>query len=262
MKKIIFGFPILILIVAFIIRIVSADAVSTEDHSSFFDPIEEHKSITLHYTGFTVSYNPETRQPDWVSYILTAEQVEQTKHMPKIPRYFMPDPNLDLPQATNEDYKNSGWVRGHMARRQDMKWSEQAVRESDYFTNICSQDEVMNNGVWHQIENLVRRIAVQYDSVHVICGPIFTDTLNGYIGPNQIPVPDYFFKTLLIKDNYGYHTIAFLCPNNKSSQTMLEVVCTVNKVESISKIDVYSYLPNDLEEKVESDLDIVIWKIL
>gem|GEM_PF-4581391 len=27
--------------------------------------------------------------------------------------------------------------------------------------------------------------------------PIFTDTANGYIGPNSIPVPDYFFKMLL-----------------------------------------------------------------
>ena len=144
MKKIIFGFPILILIVAFIIRIVLADAVSIEDHSSSSDMIEEPTSTTLHYTGFTVSYNPSTRQPDWVSYTLTAEEAEATKHTPKIPRYFMPDPNLDLPQATNEDYSGSGWVKGHMARRQDMKWSEQAVLESDYFTNICPQNKNFN----------------------------------------------------------------------------------------------------------------------
>jgi DNA/RNA endonuclease G (NUC1) len=71
---------------------------------SFKENHSASSSTLLHYFAFTVSYNPETLQPDWVSYTLTAEQVELTKHTPKIPRCFMPDPNLDLPQATNEDY--------------------------------------------------------------------------------------------------------------------------------------------------------------
>ena len=97
----------------------------------------------LVYTGFTVQYNPATRQPDWADYTLTAEHVEMSNNTPKVSRYFMPDPKLSLPQATPADYNKSGWVRGHMARRQDMKWSEQAVKESDYFTNICPQNDVM-----------------------------------------------------------------------------------------------------------------------
>lgn len=220
---------------------------------------QQKSSVIIKYTGFTVKYNPNTRQPDWADYTLTAEHVELSNNTPKVSRYFMPDPKLSLPQATPADYSKSGWVRGHMARRQDMKWSEQAVRESDYFTNICPQNEVMNNGVWHQIENLVRRIATQYDSVHVICGPIFINNTNGYIGPNHIPVPDYFFKTLLVKDAAGYHAIAFLCPNNDNPLTIKEAACTVDKVESMSKIDVYSYLPNSVEVVVESRMETALW---
>ena len=99
--------------------------------------------VVLKYTGFTVQYNPATRQPDWADYTLTADHVEMSNNTPKVSRYFMPDPKLSLPQATPADYNKSGWVRGHMARRQDMKWSEQAVKESDYFTNICPQNDVM-----------------------------------------------------------------------------------------------------------------------
>lgn len=220
---------------------------------------QQKSSVIIKYTGFTVKYNPNTRQPDWADYTLTAEQVEMSNNTPKVSRYFMPDPNLSLPQATPADYSKSGWVRGHMARRQDMKWSEQAVRESDYYTNICPQNEVMNNGVWHQIENLVRRIATRYDSVHVICGPIFINNTNGHIGPYHIPVPDYFFKTLLIKDAAGYHAIAFLCPNNDNPLTIKEAACTVDKVESMSKIDVYSYLPNNVEVVVESRMETALW---
>lgn len=209
-------------------------------------------SILLQYTAFTVSYNPSTRQPDWVSYTLTAEEVEATKHTPKIPRNFMPDPNLDFPQATNEDYSGSGWVRGHMARRQDMKWSEQAVKESDYFTNICPQNKEMNNGVWHQIENLARKLAVRYDSVMIVCGPIFTSTQPRFFGVNNIPVPDSFFKAFLIPDGTEYHTLAFLCPNCSEQISMAMTVCCVDDVETASGIDLFRFLDDEIEDAVES----------
>jgi len=222
---------------------------------------QNSRPVIIKYTGFTVQYNPDNKQPDWVEYTLTAEQVELSDNTPKVPRYFMPDPNLSLPQAIPADYKNSGWVRGHMARRQDMKWSEKAVKESDYFTNICPQNGVMNNGVWHQIENLVRRIAIRYDSVHVICGPIFTSDVYGYIGPNRLPVPDYFFKTLLIKDTYGYHAIAFICTNDDKFQSIKDAACMVDSVEKISKINLYTYLPDNIESFVESSYNLKLWDL-
>ena len=232
-----------------------------------YEPIKQDaetsivKDTVLHYAGFTTQYNPATLQPDWVMYTLTAQQVEMTKHTPKVDRDFQPDPYLKLPQASNDDYRNSGWVRGHMARRQDMKWSKQSVRESDYFTNICPQNKEMNNGVWLQIEDKVRKIAEEYDSVVVVCGPIFTNPDTLYIGPNRVAVPDYFFKTLLIKDVKGYHAIAFLCPNNGSPLSIDATVHTVDEVESISKIDVYAYLPDKIEEAVECTLDLQFWGI-
>ena len=220
---------------------------------------KRQRSTIIHYTGFMVSYNPDTRQPDWVSYTLTAEQVEQTKHTPKFPRYFMPDPNLNLPQATNEDYSGSGWVRGHMARRQDMKWSEQAVKESDYFTNICPQNKEMNNGVWHQIENLVRQLAVRYDSVQIVCGPIFVSNTPETIGSNRVRIPDSFFKAFLIKHQDAYHTIAFICPNNPDSVTIVGTAQSVNSVESFTGYDFFSFLDDGIEEDVEDEVEVGLW---
>lgn len=218
----------------------------------------------LHYTGFTIQYNSSNRQPDWVEYTLTSEQVRATENTPKVPHHFMQDPILTLPQASDEDYKGAhkqyGLSKGHMARHQDMKWSPQAVMESDYYTNICPQHEKLNTKLWKRIENLVRDLAAQYDSVHVICGPIFTDHSNGYIGPNRLPVPDYFFKTLLINDAAGYHAIAFLCPNCDNNFDIEDVACTVDKVESMSKIDVFSYLPDKIESSVESYYDLKKWE--
>ena len=245
---------------------LSSCASPNRQHLSTDSQIQQEKnrekrqrSTIIHYTGFSVSYNPETRQPDWVSYMLTAEQVEQTKHTPKISRYFMPDPYLDLPQATNEDYSSSGWVRGHMARRQDMKWSEHAVKESDYFTNSCPQNKEMNNGVWHQIENLARQLAVRYDSVQIVCGPIFVSKTPETIGPNQVWIPNSFFKAFLIKHQDAYHTIAFICPNNPDSVTIVGTAQSVNSVESFTGYDFFSFLDDGIEEDVEDEVEVGLW---
>lgn len=226
---------------------------------SFKENHSASSSTLLHYFAFTVSYNPSTRQPDWVSYTLTADEVEATKHTPKIPRCFMPDPNLSLPQATNEDYSGSGWVRGHMARRQDMKWSEQAVKESDYFTNICPQNKEMNNGVWHQIENLARKLAVRYDSVQIVCGPIFVSNTPETIGPNRVWIPDSFFKAFLIKHQDAYHTIAFICPNSPDSVTIAGTARSVNAVEAFTGYDFFGFMDDGVEETIENEVEVGRW---
>lgn len=243
-------------------------ACTTLALTSCYRPLQQANAVSLlptqellSYTGFTVLYNPQTRQPKMVEYTLTAEQVYATENTPDIPRHFMPDPELDLPQASSDDYKGSGWSRGHMARRQDMKWSAQAIQESDFYTNICPQHEKLNTKLWNRIEDKVRLLAKEYDSVHVVCGPIFTDTANGFIGPHRLPVPDFFFKTLLIKDSSGYHAIAFICPNGDSGIKVKDVACTVDKVEQLAKTEAYSYLPDKTEAAVESRFDLWKWRI-
>ena len=257
-----------IIILAFIIRITNGDNGTDEDVGRISPFVSDEISQSprsgsgvsskklIRYEGFTVLYNTSTRQPVWVDYTLTKWQVAATDASPKIPHRFKPDPDLSIPQASNDDYrginKQYGLSRGHMARHQDMKWSVQAAQESDYYTNICPQHEKLNNGLWKKIENRVRDLAMAYDSVHIVCGPIFVDTSYGFIGPNHIPVPDYFFKTLLVKDASGYHAIAFICPNCGTGFSIEDVRCTVDYVEAMTKLDFYSYLPDKLEEYVES----------
>ena len=218
-------------------------------------------SVIINYLGFKVFYKAKILQPVWVEYTMTAEQVEKTKHTPKIPRHYSPDPDLPLPQATDYDYKGSGWTRGHMAKRQDLKWSEQAVRESDYFTNICPQNSGLNNGVWDEVEKNARSIATQYDSIRIVCGPIFTDTINGYIGDSHIPVPDYFFKVLLVYHNNQYNAIAYVFPNSSELLTLSEATKSVNQVEELTRIDFFSYLDDSIEEEIEDVVDMSVWEI-
>lgn len=70
--------------------------------------------------------------------------------------------------------------------------------------------------------------------------------------------PDYFFKTLLIRDGKGYHTIAFLCPNNDKPITIKEAACTADKVELLTKSDFYSFLPDNSETVIESQIEMTL----
>lgn len=222
--------------------------------------IENKNDLTLiQYKGFFVKYNDSTRQPEWVSYTLTAEEVAATENTPNIPHKFMEDPNCHLSQASVEDYRRSGWTRGHMARHMDMKWNTEAAQESDYMTNICPQNKKMNGGIWLKIENIARKLAIKYDSVNIVCGPIFTDTVNGTIGRSNIPVPDYFFKTFLVHYKGQYHSIAFICPNESGHAIPSEVVTTVNQVEALIRTNLYSHMDDAIEETVEDELIPYYW---
>ena len=150
-----------------------------------------------------MSYNPEWKIPNWVAYELTDEMVAGT-----VPRYdrFQPDPNLPRHlSADNDDYRRSGYDRGHMVPAGDMKWSEQAMKESFYFTNICPQNNNLNAGVWNSLEQQVRGLARRKGSIYVVCGPIVNDSTQT-IGANRVVIPDAFYKTLLQNDKGEWHS--------------------------------------------------------
>ena len=92
----------------------------------------------IEYEGFTVSYNSQWRIPNWVAYELTAEETDGPYS--RKGKDFMADPTTSVLQADAYDYKGSGWSRGHMAPAADFKWSDKAMTESFYYTNICPQD--------------------------------------------------------------------------------------------------------------------------
>lgn len=90
------------------------------------------------HKGYIVSYNADWKIPNWVAYELTDTEVAGEEPRAK---KFVPDPMVPkYESATTDDYKNSGWDRGHMAPAADMKWHPQAMKESFYLSNVCPQN--------------------------------------------------------------------------------------------------------------------------
>ena len=210
------------------------------------------------HKGYTVSYNYDWKIPNWVAYELTDEEVEG-----EVPRYdrFKPDPMVpENATAYTEDYKYSGYDRGHMAPAADMKWDEQVMRESFYLSNICPQNPNLNGGVWKDLEEQVRDLASQKGRIFVVCGPIVNDA-NETIGANKVVVPQAFYKVLLQEDEEGLHAIGFIYENKSGRRPMSTYARTVDEVEEMTNINFFPSLPDNIERKIESDIDFSRWTI-
>lgn len=209
------------------------------------------EDIVVH-TGYTASYNHLTLTPDWVAWELTAaEAAGQIDGQYS----FSWDPDVARPKATREDYSHSGWDKGHMAPRADMKWSHKALEESYYFTNICPQDHEMNSQAWRKIEELTRRLARRYGSVLVVCGPIYDSVERKHIGPNCVHVPDRFYKALAVRVGEEWQTVAFLVDNNRQSRSPRTYAVTVDSVEVILQRNLFP----QLEERAEMEYNWNTW---
>ncbi len=199
--------------------------------------------------GFAVSFNPNTKLPNWVAYELTADETDGPWARKGL--RFVQDPDCPLRQADNEDYRNSGYARGHLAPAGDMKWDSLAMVESFYFTNCMPQDIKFNNGKWNQLENKVRQWARKYGRVYVVCGPVFTEEDTLRIGANGVAVPDACFKALLIPKEDTFSAIAFLMWNGGEERPLKDCACTVDELEAMLSMDFFYNLPDGIENAVE-----------
>lgn len=210
------------------------------------------------HLGYTVSYNKDWKIPNWVAYELTATEV-----VGEVPRddKFMPDPQVPAKEsAVTLDYKGSGYDRGHMAPAADMKWSKQAMSESFYLSNICPQNHNLNAGIWKSLEDQTRDLAVQKGNIYVVCGPIVSAPYQT-IGEGKVVVPDGFYKVLLQKNDAEWHAIAFKFDNISGRRLLSTYALSVDELEALTGIDFFPQLPDDVEQKIEREVDFAQWTV-
>lgn len=212
----------------------------------------DDEDIVVH-TGYTASYNHRTLVSDWVAWELTADEANGRLEQQ---RNFSRDPEVRFPKASREDYSNSGFDKGHMAPRADMKWSAKALEESYYFTNICPQDHTMNSQAWRKIEELTRRMACRHGSVLAVCGPLYDSATPRHIGPACVHVPDRFFKALAVKTVDGWQTVAFVVENSPQDGSPRRYAVSVDSVEVLAARDLFPTLPPE----AETDYDWTFWR--
>ena len=210
----------------------------------------------LKRTGYVASYNKTTLLPNWVAWHLTAERTEGSAKRSGVD--FAEDTEVPEPRATDWDYYNSGYDRGHMCPAADNKWSKKAMEESFIFTNMCPHNGNLNRGDWNEMEMACRKWAKKYGDLYIVCGPILYKGKHKTIGKNKVVVPEAFFKVVL-RTGDDPQAIGFIYKNTSGNRPKDSYVNTVDEVERITGIDFFPSLPDDVEKKVEAECDLGLW---
>lgn len=210
----------------------------------------------LKRTGYVASYNKTTLLPNWVAWHLTAERTEGSAKRSGVD--FAEDTEVPEPRATDWDYYNSGYDRGHMCPAADNKWSKKAMEESFLFTNMCPQNGNLNRGDRNEMEMACRKWAKKYGDLYIVCGPILYKGKHKTIGKNKVVVPEAFFKVVL-RTGDNPQAIGFIYKNTSGNRPKDSYVNTVDEVERITGIDFFPSLPDDVEKNVEATADIANW---
>jgi DNA/RNA endonuclease G (NUC1) len=205
----------------------------------------------IYHEGYTVSYNPDYKIANWVAYELTSEETSgKVKRSDK----FVPDPMIgEWATATNEDYAQSGYDRGHLAPAGDMKWSDKAMRESFYFSNICPQDKGLNTGIWNSLEMQCRKWADRHDALLIVTGPVIKDSLRR-IGKHRVAIPDAFYKVICIPNGDKPKGIGFLFENRAYKTNIRSMAVSIDSVEKVSGIDFFPSFPPEVQAEMESSV--------
>ena len=215
-------------------------------------PVCDTTQIIKH-KAYTLSYNEQHEQANWVVYELTQEKL--VKVVERSNR-FTEDAKVLTGTATNNDYKNSGYDKGHLAPAADMVWSEATMQESFLFSNMSPQVPAFNRGIWKNLEEQVRDWAKEYHQLFIAVGPVLKNNLPT-IGENKVSIPEVYYKIMVVHNDTLTQAIAFLMKNEAGSLALTNYAVSIDSVEQLTHINFFPQL--DHIPQVEASVCIPCW---
>ncbi len=217
----------------------------------------------IHHSAMSLVYNERHEQAKWVAHIIRPEII--TSNMPRTDD-FRTDPKVTTGTAVEADYflKNYaedstivydgfGFDRGHLAPSADFRWSEKAMSESYFYSNMSPQLDVFNRGKWSELESLMRAYIFSYPNtqLYVVTGPVLEEYLPKIERSiNDVSIPEMFFKVAI--DLKNKRAIGFVMPNQELNIPINRFVKTIDEVEKITGIDFFPKLDDKIENELES----------
>ncbi len=182
---------------------------------------------------YIVGYSYLFRQPRWVM-----EVIDPDNKAVVVKRIDSFRPDFRVPEkfrADLDDYKKSGFDRGHLVSSADRRAT--AIKNSETFllTNMSPQAPKLNQQIWRLHEDAVRNLSNLYVEVYVIAGPLFSigkPIQEIGVGEVKIPVPHAYFKSVLAEDVKGRMKLwSFIFPNEGSRKPFADFLVTTREVE-------------------------------
>ena len=201
-------------------------------------PAADQIMFNRHYV---LGYSYYFRQAKWALEIVDPDKTDVERIDNFRPDYRTPE----MFRADLQDYKGSGYDRGHLVASANQVETEIQNSETFLLSNMSPQKPKFNRRIWKDLEGAVRALDADKKvlETYVICGPIFNfDTPIRTIGKkdkNQVslPVPHAYFKSILAEDIRGNLNMwSFVMPNEESNKKLESFRVPTVKVEQYAGI--------------------------
>lgn len=194
---------------------------------------------------YTFLYKPSCKVSQWVAYKLTLSDMNGDADRSDA---FRPDPRLTLygwASATDADYRGSGYDRGHLLPSADRTSSEPANRATFLYSNMAPQLPKLNRGAWKTLEEKLRGLAKDYDTLYIVVGAVLDGRLRT-IGEG-VAVPELFFKAVALRKADDFEGVAYVMPNDSEllgGRKYSDFEVTVDSVERLTGLNLFPNIPD------------------
>jgi len=208
---------------------------------------------------FVINHNNSWKIPYWTAYYLSVSNLSGNQSRTDD---FRADPQLPQEsRAELDDYKYSGYDRGHNAPAAAFKRNREAMSRTFLLSNMSPQKPNLNRRIWKDLEEEVRDLVQADGEAWVITGNIFmtpdSQSIDafGFIGAHNVAIPTHCFKAILSTNESGnYSMYAFLIPNQQESISgePSDYIISIDKLEQITGYDFFPKLDDSIETRLEA----------
>ncbi len=224
----------------------------------------------IHHSAFSLVYAEEHEQAKWVAHIIPPDILKSNLGRSND---FRVDPLIvegsaveadyflkELQADSTYEYDGFGYDRGHLAPSADFRWSQKAMSESYFYSNMSPQNPDFNRGKWAHLEGIFRGYISRNPNTQllVVTGPVLKEGLPVLERSiNKLSIPKLYYKVVV--DLTNEQAIGFIMPNQKINYPLASFAVTIDKVEEETGIDFFAKLPANLQTRLEAQKDLKLW---
>jgi endonuclease G len=230
----------------------------------------------LRNEAYAVGYSKERLSPLWACYRVFATRQEGAT----------PDNGWNVDWRADagvrrSDFYHTGFELSHMAPKAAIYhcYGDDALKETFLMSNATPQLAEFNNGIWRELENLVREhLSVAFEEVWIITGPVFDDT-NGrtfltkdeeHRDESQMPVeiPDAFYKIIIDDLGGEIRALGFVFDHFPSSASggggsaedrLIGGLRSIRAIEEMTGLDFLALLDEEVQAALEETCATDLW---
>ncbi|MBR6431470.1 MAG: DNA/RNA non-specific endonuclease [Muribaculaceae bacterium] len=208
----------------------------------------------VRYDAFEVHFNSERGIANCAVYEFVTNELNGTVERGG---EFLQDASVKGCPAP-QDYAGSGLHRGHLVPAGDLKWNENAMRQSFLLTNVCPMHKALNEGGWAKLEEKVREWTARDSALLVFTGPVVGDS-DTTLASGHVTVPSAYYKIILAPCVRPMRAIAFIYPNGYSGGRLRQYAVSIDEVERRTGLDFFPTLPDNEQQRLESEVNLEAW---